>query len=449
MSLKSLLSYALLLAAAISHPARAQSGDGAASTASNGCTQGNAFENPAFETGDLTGWTAALDTGADVNGEVVEDAEYGGYYYEVATTNSWGYIEQAVSGLDLSQTYYPSVEYKLVVDGEPEVEALVQFCVLGWSQSTWSNFIGRDYITPSSYGSNPDWSYLSTSWQPTAESESVFFIWNCQTSDVTLSLDNFELSVAVCPSSTATTTTTTTATLSLSSRTPVLSSSAVSSQYVSLPLASPSSTLSSSSAVTSTSTSILSSSASMRASSSTSSSPSSLQVLSSVGSRTLVYSGSSSKTLGSGSMVTIPAQQTTPPPLTTSTVLSTRTSTVTACPSAQPNCPARSRTTSVMTETVIAYTTVCPVSPIKGDHPFPTETTSSIFSTRTETITRCPRHMEHCPLPQRKTSVITEIVLVSTSVLPVQPTYIITHNITHTAHVTETRTAFVTVCPAP
>jgi len=48
---------------------------------------------------------------------------------------------------------------------------------------------------------------------------------------------------------------------------------------------------------------------------------------------------------------------------TTETILSTRTVTVTACPSTVKNCPARDKTTSVTTETLVAGTTVYEVTP--------------------------------------------------------------------------------------
>lgn len=50
---------------------------------------------------------------------------------------------------------------------------------------------------------------------------------------------------------------------------------------------------------------------------------------------------------------------------TTSTVLSTRISTITACPSSVLNCPASSQQTFYITETVVVSTTVCPISGVK------------------------------------------------------------------------------------
>lgn len=47
---------------------------------------------------------------------------------------------------------------------------------------------------------------------------------------------------------------------------------------------------------------------------------------------------------------------------TTSTVFTTRTATITACPSSVTNCPLRSKTTYLTTETLVVSTTVCPVA---------------------------------------------------------------------------------------
>ncbi|KAJ5473460.1 hypothetical protein N7475_003026 [Penicillium sp. IBT 31633x] len=95
--------------------------------------------------------------------------------------------------------------------------------------------------------------------------------------------------------------------------------------------------------------------------------------------------------------------------------MTTRTSTITACPSSVVHCPAASKTTFVTTETVVLSTTVCPATetaePIQA-----TQVTSSIFSTRTATITACPDHQLYCALPQRKTQLVTETLLVSTTV---------------------------------
>lgn len=110
----------------------------------------------------------------------------------------------------------------------------------------------------------------------------------------------------------------------------------------------------------------------------------------------------------------IPKASEAPPSMTTSTVLTTRVSTITACPSTVAHCPAASRTTFVSTETVVAYTTVCPatgtVVAVQA-----TETTSSIFSTRTSTVTSCPDRQQYCALPNRKTETFKETILVSTT----------------------------------
>lgn len=125
--------------------------------------------------------------------------------------------------------------------------------------------------------------------------------------------------------------------------------------------------------------------------------------------------------------------------LTTSTVFSTRTATITACPTTVPNCPASSKTTFVTTETILVSTTICPVSESAG----PTQTAASslsttggagdyghgngssdftistVYSTRTATITACPSSVTNCPLRSKTTYLTTETLIVSTTVCPV------------------------------
>ncbi|KAJ5903100.1 hypothetical protein N7504_005483 [Penicillium tannophilum] len=120
----------------------------------------------------------------------------------------------------------------------------------------------------------------------------------------------------------------------------------------------------------------------------------------------------------------------------TSTILSTRTATITACPSSVTNCPASEESTYVTTETIIVSTTVCPVtetahatstgSNYSGSNgagesqPLSEQlTTSTILSTRTATITACPSSVTSCPASEKSTYVTTETVVVSTTVCPV------------------------------
>ncbi|KAM3455032.1 hypothetical protein MY3296_002602 [Beauveria thailandica] len=107
--------------------------------------------------------------------------------------------------------------------------------------------------------------------------------------------------------------------------------------------------------------------------------------------------------------------------MTTSTVYTTKTYTITDCPPSVTNCPAR-----VVTETISLYTTVCPVT--KTDEaPKPTATpsqpaqemtTSTVYTTKTYTITSCPPSVPNCPIGQ----VTTETKFVSTTVCPVTKT---------------------------
>ncbi|KAJ5657869.1 uncharacterized protein N7484_001518 [Penicillium longicatenatum] len=120
------------------------------------------------------------------------------------------------------------------------------------------------------------------------------------------------------------------------------------------------------------------------------------------------------------------------PEFTTSTVFSTRTATITACPSSVTNCPARSKTTLLTTETIAVSTTVCPVAEATqittpsipgGEAPTKSEelgfTTSTVFSTRTATITACPSSVTDCPARSKTAFVTTETIAVSTTVRPI------------------------------
>ncbi|KAJ9290830.1 hypothetical protein DTO021C3_1424 [Paecilomyces variotii] len=166
------------------------------------------------------------------------------------------------------------------------------------------------------------------------------------------------------------------------------------------------------------------------------------------------------------------SQPSTSPESTTSTIFSTVTATITACPSSVQNCPARSKTTYVTTKTIAISTTVCPVtetqeasvtaapvasSAVDGTALF---TTSTVYSTRTATITACPSTVTNCPARAKTTYLTTETVLVSTTVCPITETQAVsatgrpeassdvdtTQFITST--VLSTRTATITACPS-
>lgn len=124
----------------------------------------------------------------------------------------------------------------------------------------------------------------------------------------------------------------------------------------------------------------------------------------------------------------------TAPPLTTSTIFTTRTSTITACASTVTDCPARS--TYVTTETIVVSTTICPVEAtttnagpiITGSPAAPSDanghhyTTETILSTRTITVTGCPSTVKNCPARDKTTSVTTETLVAGTTVYEVAPT---------------------------
>ncbi|KAJ5901198.1 hypothetical protein N7504_007191 [Penicillium tannophilum] len=105
---------------------------------------------------------------------------------------------------------------------------------------------------------------------------------------------------------------------------------------------------------------------------------------------------------------------------TTSTVFTTRTATITACPNFS-----KDRTTHITTETIVLSTTVCPITAEEtatqstSSHELPSSTTSTVLSTRTATITACPSGVTKCPVASQSTYVTTEMIVVSTTVCPI------------------------------
>jgi hypothetical protein len=95
---------------------------------------------------------------------------------------------------------------------------------------------------------------------------------------------------------------------------------------------------------------------------------------------------------------------------TTSTVYTTSIHTVTDCPKTVTDCPARY--TSVVTDVIALYTTVCPVT-AKHTPPAYTTTTSTIYDTSIYTVTECPKSV-YCP--DHYKTVITSVYPVSTTV---------------------------------
>ncbi|PYH98490.1 hypothetical protein BO71DRAFT_438117 [Aspergillus ellipticus CBS 707.79] len=97
---------------------------------------------------------------------------------------------------------------------------------------------------------------------------------------------------------------------------------------------------------------------------------------------------------------------------TTSTIFSTRTATITACPSSVTNCPLRSQTTYLTTETLVVSTTMCPVTAFANN-------IHRAIHTRTAIRTACPSNIPYCPISARSTFATTETVVAYTTICPV------------------------------
>ncbi|GAB0135585.1 hypothetical protein EsDP_00003918 [Epichloe bromicola] len=105
-----------------------------------------------------------------------------------------------------------------------------------------------------------------------------------------------------------------------------------------------------------------------------------------------------------------------PASLTTSTVFTTKTYTVTSCAPTVTDC----REGHVTTETIPLYTTVCPVTetahvPEPTTTKAPLLTTSTVYTTNMYTLTSCPPYVVDCS----EGEVTTEVIPVYTTVCPV------------------------------
>ncbi|KAG6218335.1 hypothetical protein E4U50_001308 [Claviceps purpurea] len=118
---------------------------------------------------------------------------------------------------------------------------------------------------------------------------------------------------------------------------------------------------------------------------------------------------------------------------TTSTVCTTKIHTITSCPPEVTECPGRGHTT-IITETIPMYTTVCPVTephsvPTSGMPASPSPsvphqdgTTSTYLTTHTFTITACPPSVTNCPVGKVTTTVYpTGVVTVPGGTPPAHP----------------------------
>ncbi|KAJ5633391.1 hypothetical protein N7490_009730 [Penicillium lividum] len=149
---------------------------------------------------------------------------------------------------------------------------------------------------------------------------------------------------------------------------------------------------------------------------------------------------------------------------TISTVYSTRTSTITVCPSTITDCPAHEKTTYATTDPVVVSTTVCPVTaeaatiptPIGSESGFPYGTTETILTTRTSTITACPLTITDCSAREKTTLTTTETLVAGSTVCTATPassssspgSEIDTTSTAYTTYVvTEGITSYTAICP--
>lgn len=122
--------------------------------------------------------------------------------------------------------------------------------------------------------------------------------------------------------------------------------------------------------------------------------------------------------------------------LTTSIVMTTMTYSTKVCPSSVHHCLDSQKTATVTTETIVAYTTVCPVAseettkaavaPVITEHPTGSAgekfTTSTVYTTTAYATKVCPSQIPYCAESQKTISTTTETLVAYVTVCPVTKT---------------------------
>ncbi|RAK84154.1 hypothetical protein BO79DRAFT_240700 [Aspergillus costaricaensis CBS 115574] len=133
-------------------------------------------------------------------------------------------------------------------------------------------------------------------------------------------------------------------------------------------------------------------------------------------------------TSSNGGVATEPPQA-----LTISTIFTTKVHTTIGCPQGSPHCAASEKTTYYTTETIAAYTTICPVAAEEtGIHASGQSTaigggpigqsserlsTSTVYTTHVYPITACPSSSATCADTERTTYLTTETAVASVTVI--------------------------------
>ncbi|KAJ5533500.1 hypothetical protein N7494_010052 [Penicillium frequentans] len=471
----------------------------------------NLVTNPEFDSG-LTGWSTYGNNWAAVSPSSSSDGM--AYAENVITSGNSFYVYQTVSGYDIGEEYTVSVDARLAVGSGATTTQCIFEVLIHMNGGSYTVQQSTFSITSSS----SSWQTLSGTFKPTYSSITLYALAYCQSGTSTNAQGQFRdvqfgQTTSVCTTSTPTSTpiSTPSSTLTTPSSKAVQSSSAKASSFPKIEPSSQLPSTSSSAALGHSSSTVVLSSLPGSQSPSLTSSPdlstsspirsTPLKSSSSPGSLKFTPSGNRSNTASSSqpaivsptsvaapsasvpagssldhshsistsirpssapahsSPVTGTTIQTTalvsgahtaslssqetqslshssditsqhtlseiPVGSTTSTVFTTRTATITACPTSVHYCPAKDRTTYVTTETIVLSTTVCPITAEEtatqttSSHELPSLTTSTVLSTRTAKITACPSGVTKCPVASQSTYVTTETIVVSTTVCPI------------------------------
>ncbi|RAL13538.1 uncharacterized protein BO97DRAFT_343081 [Aspergillus homomorphus CBS 101889] len=367
----------------------------------------NAIQNPSFENG-FTNWGYASGTSGSV---VSGDAADGDYYLEASGNQARSSIlfYQFSQNLVGGKTYTASLDWAI----SPSTTGQLT-CRLYWYMDRFGSSIGSTSVTVPTAGMG--WTPFSATYTPTTDGSHLVEIYAyCQSSNsdwrgAAIKIDNLKLSDGVAVTSCVTSTVTPTATPVLPTSSVVVTSSSSVIVPTSLVSSSPVASIIPSSSVVSLSivpSNVPSSFPSSIPSSIPSSGPSS--VPSNIRSSSVVSFSPSASAIPSSSSVIV--SQPGRPLSSSALVQPSPSSSPVVSPSATSSRPLI-RTTSTANAGTVSRQTGS--SPSNQDF-----TTSTVFTTRTATITACPSSVTDCPVRSRTTYLTTETVLVSTTICPI------------------------------
>ncbi|KAJ5908979.1 hypothetical protein N7495_001661 [Penicillium taxi] len=411
----------------------------------------NLLQNPSFESGFST-WRGSY------NRIISGDATDGSYYVQFPDIPDRPWLYQSSDAYISGETYTVSFNWRAVTSGEVSSRDPPDVCTLAVYLDSW---IGTSQLTQLTVEVLDTWNILSTTFTPTTDgshwvgTQVICSEYNIPGGVYDIDFDNFNINNGVATTSCVTSIVTVTPTPSVKTGLP---SSTSGSESFPSPSQSPSGSNGSGSVTAISGTQVTGSGSSTPQSTTSTVLATRTATITACPSSVTDCPASQKTTFTTTETIVLsttvcPVTESTPTTsaslssgsgsgsgsgdegFSTSTLFSTRMSTITACPASITNCPASAKTTFVTTETVVVSTTVCPVTTAKatattssgsapssgsgsgsGDEAF---TTSTVFATRTSTVTACPSTVTNCPASAKSTFVTTETIALSTTICPV------------------------------